>query len=301
MMSEIGKFGERLAHTCSKRSFYAIKYLYQTLWPLRPKHPKRIVFIFGCQRSGTTLLRDILDRDLNSKVYGEFGVISRSRRGHKNNRLRPLEEIQAMFQRDRAGLVVTKPIAETQNARKLLAYFAGAKAIFIYRHYGAVVSSNLKLFGQGNGIRNLRPIVNGDSENWRAEGVAPDIRSMVQARFREDMNPYDAAALFWYVRNRFFFDLGLDQDGSVMPLRYEDLTRDPAGTIGRMYHFIGAPCSDAGLALVHGDSAAKGTGVQLSPDIDALCRELLARLDQAHARWLSLGAASVPGRWAWES
>ena len=124
---------------------------------------------------------------------------------------------------------------------------------------------------------------------------------MVAARFHESMDPYDAAALFWYVRNRFFFDLGLDRDSSVMPLRYEDLVRDPATVIGRVYRFVGARSSRAGATLVHGDSAAKGKDVKLSPDIEALCRELLARLDRAHARTWSAGSANASGGWAWES
>jgi Sulfotransferase domain len=300
-MDEIKNFGERLLRAVSTRMFFAGKHVYQALRPLRSREPKRILFIFGCQRSGTTLLQEIFDQDLDAKVYGEFSAISRTRGKRHDIRLRALEEVKAIFERDRVGLIVAKPIVETQNARRLLAYFAGAKAVFIYRHYAAVASSNLKEFGKLNGIRNLRPIVNGESQNWRAEGVPQEIRSMVSARFREDMNPHDAAALFWYVRNRFFFDLGLDQESSIMPLRYEDLVREPATMIGGIYRFVGAHSSPAGATLVHGASAAKGKDVKLSPDIEALCRELLGRLDRAHERRWTGGSANALGPWALES
>src|SRR5688572_27379096 len=207
MTRDIRKLPGRLLNAVSTRMFHAGKSAYQAVWPLRAIEPKRILFIFGCQRSGTTLMQDILDRDFNSKVYGEFSAITRSRGKVRNIRLRTAEEVKAIFERDRVGFIVARPLAETQNARKLLEYFPEAKAVFVYRHYRAVASSNLKLFGETNGINNLRPIVNGDSSNWRAEDVMPETRSIVTTRFREGMNPYDAAALFWYVRNRFFFDL----------------------------------------------------------------------------------------------
>lgn len=98
------------------------------------------------------------------------------------------------------------------------------------------------------------------------------------------MNPYDAAALFWYLRNRFFFDLGLDRHPAVMPLRYEDLLRDPSGTIAGVYRFAGMDCPRGGAALVRGESSGEGNGVELSADIEQLCSELLERLDRACVR-----------------
>jgi hypothetical protein len=283
--------GDRLVNGISKRILHARKYLYQNLKSLDSQEPKKIVFIFGCQRSGTTLMQQIFDKDFNTKVYGEFDAkvygeyseTGRSANG-KHFRLKPLEEVKAVMDRDRARLIVAKPIVETQNALKLLAYFPGSKALFMYRNYAAVASSNLKLFGRMNGINNLWPIVNGASPNWRSEGVRQEIRAMVAARFHENMNPYDAAALFWYVRNRFFFDLALDQHPSVMPFRYEDLLRSPADMIARVYHFVGMECPPAGAPLVRGASSGNGKDVKLSPDIDRLCRDLLARLDHAFAQ-----------------
>lgn len=274
---------DRLVKAVSKRVFHAGKLLYQGLRSLGSREPKRILFIFGCQRSGTTLLQRIFDEDLDARVYGEFSEISQSGRT-ENVRLRRLEEVKSIIDRDRARLVVAKPIVETQNALKLLEFFAGSKALFPYRHYAAVVSSNLRLFGRMNGINNLRPIVNGESGNWRAEGLPQELRALVAARFRDGMNPYDAAALFWYLRNRFFFDLGLDRHPAVMPLRYEDLVRDPSGTIEGVYRFLGMDCPRAGAALVRGESSGRAKGIELSADIEQLCRELLGRLDRACAR-----------------
>jgi sulfotransferase family protein len=277
-MTAIKTAGERLATAAAKRAFHARKYLYQRLSALGAARGQRILFILGCQRSGTTLMQNVFEADLDAKVYGEFSSITRTAKT-PNLRLRPLEEVKAIVERDPARLVVAKPIAETQNALRLLAFFPGAKVLFLYRHYAAVAASNLKEFGQLNGVNNLRPIVDGAAGNWRSEGVPPEVRSLVVARFHEQMSPYDAAALFWYVRNRFFFDLGLDRHAAVLPLRYEDLLRDPAVAIEGIYRFVGAPFVRSGVGLVRRERDRPP--VELSADIEQLCAGLLARIDQA--------------------
>jgi hypothetical protein len=268
----------------------ARKYVYQSLSPSAAQQPQRIVFIFGCQRSGTTLMQHIFDRDLDAKVYGEFSPAVYGRYAEtaspgsaRHFRLKPLDEVKAVFERDRARLIVVKPIVETQNAPRVLGFFPGAKALFLYRHYAAVAASNLKNFGRANGISDLRPIVLGEAANWRAEGVAPEVRALVTQRFRDDMNPYDAAALFWYVRNRFFFDLALDRHAAVKPFKYEQLVQDPSGMVERVYRFVGKARPPASDTLVRGEPRGKAGDVRLTPDVEALCAELLARLDRAFA------------------
>src|SRR5688500_173796 len=270
----MNKRGRRLVSGISKRLLHARKYLHQRVRAGSPEH-RQIVFIFGCQRSGTTLVQDILDQDYGAKVYGEFDA-----RVYDGFRLKPLEELAAVLARDRARLIVAKPIVETQNALRLLAFFPGSKALFIYRHYAAVAASNLALFGPMNGISDLRPIVDGDSANWRADGVPREVRAMVAARFHEKMNPYDAAALFWYVRNRFFFDLRLDRHPAVKLCSYERLVRDPSGMIGCVYRFLNTGRAPAVGALVRGESPGRRKEIKLSADVERLCRGLLERLDR---------------------
>lgn len=278
-MTAIKETGDRLARAAAKRAFYAGKYLYQRIAALGAAREQRILFILGCQRSGTTLMQQLFDADPGAAVYGEFSRITRTAKT-PNVRLRPLEEVRRIFGSDPARLIVAKPICETQNALRLLGFFPGAKAMFLYRHYAAVAASNLKQFGERNGLHNLRPIVAGDAANWRSEGVPPDVRELVVARYREDMPPHDAAALFWYVRNRFYFDLGLDRHPSVLLLRYEDLLAEPAAVMQRIYRFADAPFTGRGLGLVRPEPAGRKR-VALSPDIEELCAGLLERLDAA--------------------
>jgi hypothetical protein len=241
-----------------------------------------VLFIIGCQRSGTTLMTDIFDRDLHTVVYGEFSTLS-SFDLQYGLRLNPLPLVRAQIDRDKVPLVVLKPLVETQNAPKLLDYFGDSRALWMYRNYRDVASSNLAAFGPENGIRNLRAIVENAPQNWRSENVPEETREIVLRHFSEDMNPHDAAALFWLVRNRLFFELGLDRHLRVTMCKYENLLADPKGMIHAVYRFIGIDYpSDRILTSVRPD-AGRGADIKLSLEVDSLCTELLDRLNEAYA------------------
>ena len=139
----------------------------------------------------------------------------------------------------KAPLIVLKPLVETQRSPELLSYFEGAKALWIYRHYKDVARSNLKKFGQDRGIRNLRPIVNREPNNWRSEFVPEHIRDIVVEHFSEDMPLHDAAAFFWYVRNSYFFEFEYDKNPDIMIFHYNHFVTQPATMMQNIYTFLG--------------------------------------------------------------
>ncbi|MCB0187535.1 MAG: hypothetical protein KDE31_24875, partial [Caldilineaceae bacterium] len=202
-------------------TLYLRKAAHQTLWGKRPANPS-ILPIFGCQRSGTSLLTRVFFRDLNAKVYRETSALSSSDQESQRRKLRmnSLDEIKQILGRDRASLIVLKPLVESQRAPEILRCFPNARALWLYRHYKDVAASNLQAFGMDNGINDLRPIVRGESQNWRSEGTSAETREQVSKFFHETMNPYDAAALFWYARNRLFFELALDTNERVRLCQY---------------------------------------------------------------------------------
>src|SRR5690606_13095890 len=169
---------------------------------------KRYLFIFGCQRSGTTLLTHILERDPNAKVYGEHSRLS-SRDTAEALRLNPIPDVAAELEGSKYALTAATPLVESQNAGRLLKAIPGLKAIWLFRRFADVASSDLKLFGLRNGIDNLRPIAENDVGDWRRDNVAAATREVIAAHFREDMHPCAAAALFWYPRNARLFEQGL--------------------------------------------------------------------------------------------
>jgi hypothetical protein len=261
----------------------ARKGLYQRLRH-RGGTEKAVLFIVGCQRSGTTLMTQIFERDLNAKVYGEFSSLSSLDSVHRI-RLNPLPDVRLQIRRDRASMVVLKPLVETQNTLTLLDCFPTARALWMFRDYRKVLSSNLSLFGINNGINNLRPIVNNEPHNWRSENVSAETRAMVLQHFAEDMDPFDAAALFWIVRNRLFFELGLDRNEAVSMCRYDDLVANPGAVMRRIYDFAGSKYpSDTIIADVRPDRNTTANSITLSPRIESMCDDLLQQLNAAYER-----------------
>ena len=253
----------------------------------RPGMKKKLLFVVGCQRSGTTLVQNILKRDRNAKIYPERSRLT-SHDSQTGIRLNSLDDVKAELGRDLAPLIVLKPLVETQNVLALLQYFDGAKALFLYRHYEDVVASDLKRFGLESGMRNLLPIIRNESWNWRAEHVPEPVREIVARHFSETMQPYDAGALFWYVRNHLFFDLALFDYRSVWLCKYEALVREPMQVMRRIYYFGDVPFKLSARIVrnVHARSVGRGQGIRLSPEIRQICEELLQSLDEIYERQL---------------
>src|SRR5512138_3577372 len=82
------------------------KRIYQAV--LTRKMPQSILFIVGCQRSGTSMLLNVFDRDLNAKCFGEFSKLS-SNDTHGEIRLNSLDLVKKEFSRVKAPLIVAKP------------------------------------------------------------------------------------------------------------------------------------------------------------------------------------------------
>lgn len=241
---------------------------------------RTVVLILGIQRAGTSLMYWVFERDLNVKVYRESSELS-SLDTVEKVRLNPLPSVKEQIERHRLPLVVFKPLVESQRARELMAAFPGAKVLWAYRHYQDVAASNLKAFGMDNGKRDLRPFLAGDPDNWRSQNSSIETRETIRRFYSDDMNPFDAAALFWWARMQLYFEQGLDRDPSVLLSRYEDLVTNPARTMRRTYAFLGRPYpGDHIVKDVNAQSVGKGRVSKLSPEVDALCAAMLARLDE---------------------
>jgi hypothetical protein len=280
----------RMRNALSKRARRVSKHVYQTLRWRTLERPK-VLMIVGCQRSGTTLMSRLFDADRDCRVFGEFSALSSV--GKDGIRLNPLPDVAAVLSRVPAPLVVMKPLVETQRVRTLLNYFPHAKALFMYRGYADVASSDLSKFGPRNAIDNIRPIATGDTHNWRSAGATPALRERVARYFSESMNPNDAAALFWFARNQLYYDLELASHGEVMLCRYEHLATDPSGVMRRIYEFAGATCPDLShTRQVYSSSVSKGKSLELLPEVRVLCDQLQARLDAQYELQAKLPAVA---------
>jgi hypothetical protein len=256
------------------------KRFYQSV--ISKKDQKSILFIVGCQRSGNSMMQNIFNKDLNTKCYHEFSEIS-SNDPLGGIRLNSLDLVKKEFSTLKAPLIVLKPLVESQNVPELLSYFDNSLALWMFRNYKDVALSNIKRFGVPNGINDLRPIVNGEPDNWRSEKVADHVRNTVAKYFSEGMNPYDAAVLFWWARNSIFFDLELGKHPRVMMCSYEDFVLGPEAFVKGIYQRLGQPYPATNItAEVHPNSREKGKNLELSPAIEQLALEMQAKLESAY-------------------
>jgi hypothetical protein len=246
------------------------------------------VFIFGCQRSGTTMLGELFALDPESDVYAE-----KSSLGAANDpdrlRLIPLPELSRRFQTNRASLVVAKPLVESQRAADILGHSPRWRAVWLYRDVRDVVLSNMHMFGADNGYADLAPVIERRSD-WRSDGLPETLADRMRALHAQGLARHDAAALFWVGRNAHLFAQGLDVDPRVWICRYEDLVADPLGEMDRIYAFLGrtAPPEFA-RNMVHGSSVGRGDALTLSDEVRALCEDTRRSLDAARARRRAAG------------
>lgn len=254
-----------------------------------------IAWIMGCQRSGTTMLLDVFDRDLRVRAFRDVGALTTAG-GAGSIRLNPLDQVEAEFRRTRSPFAVAKPLADGHRARTLLDRFPQSRIIWMYRDFQDVTSSDLRYFGERNGIGNLVPMVDADPDNWRSAGVSDEVQGVVRRHFSEEMNPYDAGALFWYARNALFFEQDLQAHDRVLLLGYEEFTEAPEAWIRRLYRWLGQEYPGPGLVKeVHTRAVGKDRELDLSPEVVRLCRSMQQRLDAtAEVRGLDDPAISPP-------
>jgi hypothetical protein len=153
----------------------------------------------------------------------------------------------------------------------------------MYRNYKDVARSYLRQWGIRKGVEELRTIVENERGNWRSETVPATARKLVLDHFSENIDPYDAAVLFWYVRNSLFFELELDENPNLLMCEYEDFVTSPSEVIRNTYKAIG--CNYPGHKIVkkiHPKSINKGKDIELSPDIEGHARELWSKLEAVH-------------------
>ena len=258
---------------------FAKKWVYQRFAANRAE-PKTLLFVFGCQRSGTTMFTQLFQNDLRSKVYGERGFALDG-----GFELQPFEEIKRIVQNERATLLVGKPLVASQDAIEILDFFVSAKSIWMFRNYADVAHSSRRRFSRETAMRNLRFLVSDSAERtFATEKASAMTKELVARFFSEEMSGDDAQILFWYVRNVLFFDQQLERHDRVRLCRYEDFVAAPAKVMEDVYAFLGLEFPGPRMtAEVHQRSVRKDVQLDASEELLQLCGELQERLVQAVA------------------
>jgi len=242
-------------------------------------------FVFGCQRSGTKMMMWILDGSPITHIYHENQASAFS-----GFQLRSDRHVRSLLKLNPAPNQIFKPICDSHRADRLMESFPSARGLWIYRHYDDVANSAVRKWGEHQRDV-IDAVARGDTSTWgwRTERLPASVVSAIAAVHRPDLSAEEGALLFWYMRNAFFFSLGLDQHPRLRLVKYESLVRDPAGTFPGVFEHLGARFEPAMLDRVRDDSVGQRPSPVASPEIRALCEALLQRMDS----WTA-PAAPVP-------
>jgi hypothetical protein len=253
-------------------------------WRWRVAHRSRPVggvpvLLVGLQRSGTNMIVRGLERAPEFEVYNENHQAAFSR-----FRLRPDPVIRRLVDDSRHPYVLFKPLCDAHRTAELLEGLGTrrpGRALWAYRSVDGRTRSAVAKFGDAS-LRALRAIAAGGRDVWEAQRLSPDSLDLIASFDWTSMSATSAAALFWYVRNRLYFELGLDRRSDVLLVSYDAMLGDPAAEARRICTFLEFPYHSRLIAHVAPRAPATPGPLDIDPRVRARCEELAARLDSAH-------------------
>jgi hypothetical protein len=247
------------------------------------------VFLVGVQRSGTNMLVRGLERSPEFAVYNE-----NHRAAFSRFQLRPDPVIRRLVEQSRHPYVLFKPLCDTHRTPELLDGLGlqrSPRALWAYRSVDGRVRSAVAKFGDVN-LRVLRELANGGGRSrWEAQRLSPDSLQLIAGFDWDRMGPFDAAAVFWYVRNRLYFELGLARRPDVLVVSYDAMVAQPEAEMARICEFLGVAYDRRLISHVKPRPPKQAEALQLDPRIRDRCEELAARLEAARRE----APAPVPG------
>jgi hypothetical protein len=251
------------------------------------------VFLVGVQRSGTNMLVRGLERAPEFEVHNE-----NDRATFDRFRLRPDPVIRSVVMRSPHEFVLFKPLCDSHRTAELLDGLGtptSGRAIWAYRAVDGRVRSALAKFGDSN-LRALSRIASGGGARmWQAQGLSEESLELIRGFDYARLDPASAAALFWYVRNSLYFELGLSERADVIPLSYEAMLARPEETMRGLCAFLELPFTPALIEHVEQRGGRGGRLEDIDPVIRSHCDTLQERLDE-RARDVSVTAPEDPSR-----
>ncbi len=247
------------------------------------------VLLVGLQRSGTNMVVRGLERSPEFEVYNENHPAAFDR-----FRLRPVDEVHRLVAASRHPYVLLKPLCDSHRTAELLDRLrtrSAPRALWVYRSAEGRARSAVAKFGDQN-LQVLRELAaGGGRDRWQGQGLSADSLALLGRLDWSTIDPVSAAALFWCVRNRLYFELGLDGRPDVLLVSYDALVADPAAEMGRVCGFLGFPYHPRLVAGITPRPPATPGLARLHPEVAACCAELTGRLEAARRSQTAATAA----------
>ena len=238
------------------------------------------VFVVGVQRSGTNMLVRGLERSPEFEVRNE-----NDGEAFERFLLRPDPIVRSLVERSGHRYVLFKPLCDSHRIGVILDGLgtpSPGRAIWAFRDVRGRVRSAVQKFGSAN-LDALRRIAAGEGERmWQAGGLGPDRIELVRSFDYDRMSPESAAALFWYLRNSLFFDVGLDTRADVILASYRATVEWPEQAMRALCAALDFEYQPALIAHIDARSNRPAPPLDLDFRVADLCDELEARLDATY-------------------
>lgn len=249
---------------------------------MRRQGPAAHVFIFGCQRSGTTHLERLFRSDPRSTVYGEFSALSVA---PDRTAWRPLGEVAQALRSSRGAYTVARSLLGSDLARAALDSVSPSAAVWMFRDPDGVVASMIRKWGPDFRAISQR-VETGRDGAWSLRPLWDEIEAAAGELSEPGSGQWlrDVYGLFWLRRNRLAFDAGLVADPRVRVVDYAELVARPQAVVAGILAQAGIAAPR--LAFPQATSTASlrpGRHVGLSAPVAAECARLLGELKRAAA------------------
>ena len=222
-------------------------------------------------------------------VYNE----SMDSRAFSSFALRSDEVIRELVSRSRHRCVVFKSPLDSHRVVHLLAELgtpSRGRAIWAYRSMEGRVRSLLAVWPESN-WRALRDVAAGVSR-WEGSGLSEEQLALVRSFDYDRMTPDSGAALHWYLRNSFFFELDLYQRPDIALVSYERMIDDPARFLEMLCAFVGISYDSRMTRGIGRRPDPIGRHLDVDPRIRELCEALEVRLDAEFGSRVASGSVA---------
>ena len=181
------------------------------------------------------MMADILKKNLNVKYGGEGAQpYFYPKDSAERLRLRSIDVSKDLLRKEYTKYILLKALYESQNVRSLLDEFKGAKGIWIFRNYNAVIDSHLHHYKTFEGLDYIKIFCSG--RNWMNEGVCAERIEDLCKRIKRLKSNYDAFGLYWYLRNSLYREMATDD--RIILVKYEDLVERPEANLPAVFKFL---------------------------------------------------------------